>query len=380
MRSHVFNDLGLVKQAGRFVWLSVDTEKDASASFVEKFPVQSWPTLFIIDPSDQKVALKWVGSAGVPELEKLLSAGEGAVHGVASKLEQQLAAADGLFGQGKPRQAAEAYAAVVEQAPLDWPNRPRAIESLVFAWQNARDRQRCAETALQYAPSLPRTSSLANVATTGLSCALTGTDKQPWREEAIAGLESINREALLIENLLADDRSGIYEALINAREVNKDKAAVQTLAIEWNRFLEREAAKATTAEARAAFDPHRLVVALRLNQVERMIEPLKASERGLPWDYNPPARLAVVYRELGRYGEALAAIDRALARAYGPRKLRLFDSKVLILTKKGDVATARRTLEEALQFASTIPSQQVPTSMVQKMRSDLEKLDHLTKS
>ena len=48
---------------------------------------------------------------------------------------------------------------------------------------------------------------------------------------------------------------------------------------------------------------------------------LQASERDLPDDYNPPARLATAYKAMRRWDEALAASDRALAKAYGPRKL-----------------------------------------------------------
>ena len=47
---------------------------------------------------------------------------------------------------------------------------------------------------------------------------------------------------------------------------------------------------------------------------------LKESEKRLPSDYNPPARLARVYLTVGRYADGIAATDRALELAYGPRK------------------------------------------------------------
>ena len=49
LRAYVFTDAALAKQAGRFVWLSIDTEKDRNAPFLAKFPVDVWPTLMVID-------------------------------------------------------------------------------------------------------------------------------------------------------------------------------------------------------------------------------------------------------------------------------------------------------------------------------------------
>ena len=48
---------------------------------------------------------------------------------------------------------------------------------------------------------------------------------------------------------------------------------------------------------------------------------LEQSEKDFPNDYNPPARLALAYKAMKQYDEALAASDRALAKVYGPRKI-----------------------------------------------------------
>ncbi|HTB74040.1 MAG TPA: tetratricopeptide repeat protein, partial [Polyangiaceae bacterium] len=79
------------------------------------------------------------------------------------------------------------------------------------------------------------------------------------------------------------------------------------------------------------------------------------SERDFPGDYNPPARLGKVYFDLKRYDDAVAALERALTRAYGPRKLRLWSLEADVLVAKGDRAGARRALESALDFAATVP-------------------------
>ena len=63
MRATVLRDPALVKMAGRFVWLEIDTEKEGNAAFLEKFPIEVWPTFLVIDPATEKPVLKWLGTA-----------------------------------------------------------------------------------------------------------------------------------------------------------------------------------------------------------------------------------------------------------------------------------------------------------------------------
>ena len=85
---------------------------------------------------------------------------------------------------------------------------------------------------------------------------------------------------------------------------------------------------------------------------------LQRSEKDFPKDYNPPARLALVYLKLKRYDDALAASDRALALVYGPRKLRVFAVRADIQAAMGNAAAARKTLEDALAYAEALPEGQ----------------------
>ena len=71
MRAFVFTDKALAKHAGQFVWLSIDTEKSGNAAFAAKYPVRVWPSLFVIDPEKETIALRWAGGATVGQLEKL---------------------------------------------------------------------------------------------------------------------------------------------------------------------------------------------------------------------------------------------------------------------------------------------------------------------
>src|SRR5471032_882858 len=101
MRAFVFTDKALGRDAGRFVWLSIDTEKATNNEFLRKFPVQVWPSFYVINPSTEKVSLRWVGGATVPQLHKLFDDGERAVRGKERGVAGTLARADKFYGEGK---------------------------------------------------------------------------------------------------------------------------------------------------------------------------------------------------------------------------------------------------------------------------------------
>ena len=101
---------------------------------------------------------------------------------------------------------------------------------------------------------------------------------------------------------------------------------------------------------------------------------LEASERDLPGDYNPPARLAATYKALKRWDEALAASDRALERAYGPRTLGILSTRADIFSGKGDKEAARRTLEQALATAEALPPGQRSEGAINNLKKKLETL------
>jgi len=61
---------------------------------------------------------------------------------------------------------------------------------------------------------------------------------------------------------------------------------------------------------------------------------------------------------MGKYDEALAAIDRALAKSYGPRRIGQFRTRADILVAKGDKEGARQTLQQAIEYAKSLPSGQ----------------------
>ena len=372
MRATVLGDPALAKHAGRFAWLSIDAENARNAAFTDRVALDGYPTFLVIDAATEQVALRWYGSLTVEQFERLLDDGERAVAASGpSPAESALARADRLGAEKKFVEAARGYAEALRLAPDGWVRRGRAVESLIFSLRKADDLEGCASVSRQEAPRLERGPSFANSAATGLSCALDGPEDAPWRAGALAALEPLVRESLTLEDVLADDRSGCYEMLVNFRKERDDEAGAKELAETWLSFLEAEAGKAADPETRAAFDSHRVAAALALGDPARSVPALLASERDLPEDYNPPARLAVLYRELGRFEEALAATERGLARAYGPRKLRIYDTRADVFMKMGDATAAKRTIEEALRYAAELPASQQPDRLIEQLKKKI---------
>jgi tetratricopeptide (TPR) repeat protein len=374
MRAFVLTDASLERRAGQFVWLAIDTEKPENAAFKRKFPVEALPTFLVLDPKTETAALRWVGSATVPQLNKLLDDGRLAVRGTGRGVDQTLARADRFYGDGKYKEAASGYREALAAAPKGWPRYGRTVESLLYALDRTDEKMACARLALEAYPKLAGTPSGANVAASGLGCALGVKKETPGRADLVAELRAHTLSELQKPSagISADDISSIYEALSDEREDAGDDAGRIRFLEERSAFLDREAAKATTPEQRAVFDSHRLGVALALGRPEKAIPMLEQSERDFPDDYNPPARLAAAYKAMKRWDEALAASDRALSKAYGPRKLLILQNRAEILAGKGDTAGARATLEQAITLAESLPEGQRSERTIAALRKKLE--------
>jgi hypothetical protein len=371
MRAFVFTDQALTRQAGRFVWLSIDTEKEKNASFVERFPVDALPSSLIIDAPTEAAVLRWVGAATVSQLLKILDDGVQAAKGKPGEgVEGALAEADRRSGEGKKAEAAGAYRRALALAPADWPPYRRVAESLVVALQMVNDAEGCARAALEHLPKLGRSTAGGSVAGAGLSCALDLPVENADRKDLVSQLEkacmAVVDDAEI--EMAADDRSAVFMTLIRARGDAKDEPGKVALQERWARFLEDAAAGARDAEGRAVFDSHRLSAYLALGQPEKAVSMLEASERDLPSDYNPPARLATAYKAMKRYDQAIAASDRALAKAYGARKVSILASRADIFEAAGDKAGAREALGQAITTARALPG----SGMERRVRS-LEK-------
>ena len=73
-----------------------------------------------------------------------------------------------------------------------------------------------------------------------------------------------------------------------------------------------------------------------------------------------------------KWDEALAASDRALARVYGPRKIGIYRTRAEIYIGKGDKESARKTIEEAIRYAESLPEPQRSDATIASLKKRLE--------
>jgi tetratricopeptide (TPR) repeat protein len=384
MKAYVFTDKALTSRAGQFVWLAIDTEKALNAPVLLKYPVGAWPSFYIVDPRNETMLVRWTGGGTVEQMATLLDAGRAAwkppntAGGTAARDPRAaaLASADKLNGEAKYAEAATAYGALLAQAPQEWKDFARVVDAYLFSLTKADKGRECAEASLRYYPRVAGTSSAMSVSAMGIDCAVELEKDIPERAQLVAEAEKNGRAALADPRVkvAVDDRSGLYISLISAREDAGDADGKKALAADWVKLLEEAAAKAPNPDARAVFDAHRLSAYLEIAEPQRAVPMLEASERDLPKDYNPPARLAVAYKEMKDYGKALAASDRALAKVYGPRRLQVWRVRADIYEAQGDSAAAQKALRQAIGEAEALPQGQRPDRTIAAFKQRLEKL------
>jgi tetratricopeptide (TPR) repeat protein len=370
MRAFVFTDPALTRQAGRYVWLSLDTEKAKNAALRKRLQVNALPSFFVLDPASGNVVFRWVGGATVPQVQHLLDEGEArvAVRGPGGGWQAALVRADSLYGAAEYAGAATAYQEVLAASSRlgldsvkEFADRQgRAVTSLLYAYTEIDSTTPAAELAAEMLPRYRHTDLAASIAGSGLDAAVGMPKDHPRRAMLLDSLDRAAREIVADRTLgmAADDVSGLFISLVDARDAAGDSVGRHAMAEQWAAYLEGEAGRAKTPEQRAVFDSHRLSAYLQLEQPERAIPMLQASEHDLPNDYNPPARLATAYKAMKHWDDALAASDRALAKAYGPRRLLVLQTRADIYAGKGDRAGARHTIEQAIAEAKAFPEGQ----------------------
>src|SRR5262245_1560487 len=275
MRAFVFTDSALVGQAGRFVWLELDTEKARNAAVRKRLNIPALPSFFVLDPADGRVALRWTGGATVPQLQKILDDGAKAVAAKGSRdpAELALARADSAYAAADYAAAAREYRRALATAPPSWNPYGRVIESLLYSLQSIDSCEAVTRVAAEAWPKLARSSSSANLAASGLSCAIELPKEHPQRATTIATFEKASRAvaADMTLPIAADDRSAVYGTLVDLADDRGDSTASRSAAEAWASYLEGEAARAKTPDQRVVFDPHRLSAYLAAGEPERAL-------------------------------------------------------------------------------------------------------------
>ncbi|HLJ73984.1 MAG TPA: hypothetical protein VKU62_05325, partial [Thermoanaerobaculia bacterium] len=182
------------------------------------------------------------------------------------------------------------------------------------AWQLANEKKWEAVTSLATAeaPRMKRGEMRARVILAGMWGANERKD-----ERALKTLEPLAAHAALEDAILRDHRFQIYQQLMVAADARGDKATVRQWGDRWLHEIDLTTPK--DDDERSALDIARRDAADLMNDPQRVIPALAASERAMPSNYNASLRLAEMYLDARMYRDAVAAADRGLARTPGPK-------------------------------------------------------------
>ena len=373
MRATLAN-AALMRYAGRFVWLELDFDNPINQPFMASHGVSFTPTLFVLNPGDDRATATKFGGLTLSELRLFLERGErGVKEKVSGPADVALARGEEMVGRGQLKDAVTAYREALKLAPPGWPEQNRVIVLLTRTLQQTRDFQACAELTATHAPTMPRESFFAFIALAGLRCSLAG-GRAPWAETARKVIEPLAVEAVTLPSTLRDDRFQIYQQFMWIAQLSGDKDKVALWGERW--LKEIEATTAADDDERSALDIARVDAASLMDKPDRVLPALIASERAMPTNYSASMRVADMETAAKRYDEALAACERGLAHVTGPLgQVWIMKIKAEALLGTGDKNTARKVLEEALKVAQTIGNERLRANNVRSVTQSLAEID-----
>ncbi|WP_437790468.1 thioredoxin family protein [Sorangium sp. So ce693] len=382
MKHYVLTDPSLRPLADRVVFADVDTDRPESAPFLERHEVTVWPTFFVLEPAAGEVIGLWRGAASVEELRELI---RDALLAMDSKAASALPADDPnrllveakrAHSAGDHAAAVSAYRRALARGGEAWPRRSEALLGLLAALYRKKDAAACVELGSAHVGEVKGAALPADFASVLLSCAAAlpgGKAQRAAREAAVARLRSI--VASPPADASADDRADAWGLLAEGLEALGDAGGARAASESKLAVLERAAKEAKTPEAAAAYDYGRAMAYVALGRGEEAIVMLSQREAQMPASYEPPARLAQVLHAMGREAEALAAVERAIGRAYGPRRLRYLKLRAEIQQRLGRGAEQVATLREEVAGYEALPKGHASQAALDDARRRLDEAE-----
>ncbi|MEZ4312222.1 MAG: thioredoxin family protein [Polyangiaceae bacterium] len=364
MKSYVLNEPALRPLASRVVFAAIDSDRPSSARFLESHKVNVWPTFFVIDPTNDVVAGAWPGSASLSEMRAFIEDGVATIDAMrAGTLAEGsplrlVAEARAAQAGGDPAKAAALFERAAGGLAADHPRRSEVRMGWIFALYAAKEPARCAEVGRAHVAEVKGAAVPADFSSFLIACAekLPDAEKGPAMAAAIERLRQVTGSPS--PEAAADDRADAWGILAEALEATGDEKGARAALETKLSILEKAAAAAPSPEVAATYDYARAGTYVALGQGEKAIAMLEERERQMPGSYEPPARLSGVLFKMGRSAEAKAAIDRAIGKAYGPRKLGYLRLRASIAEKLGDTAGVVATLREEVQGWEALPAGQ----------------------
>ena len=339
MKNFTLKEAPLRRVAGTHTWLSLDYDLPANAAFFSKFEINAFPTFMVIDPATDEVVSRWLGSGTAEQMAAFFASARKAAADPVAVGQRALAAGD-------HDKAIEVFESALSKK-LPKKTLTRMLSGYVEAlWK--KDKRRCAERGLDDLDWTDDTAPGIDFVAMVSYCAA-GIEDEALKKKVMTRVRERLEKAAANPALplSADDQSSLYGALMEAYETTGDEAKANKALEDRTRILEKAAAEAATPEARSTFDAHRLGCYLRLKRYDDAEKMLLASQGAMPKDFNHPWRLAVLYDKQGKTAMGLAAIERALKRGYGPRRVRLYSAKIRLQIAANQKNEAKKTVAQA---------------------------------
>lgn len=369
MRSFVLPDAGLRGVKDSVTWLSIETEQEKNRAFVEKFPAEGLPTFLIVDPDDEQILGRWLGSGSTNEMRGFVEAGVAAYRAKRGGPAQSEAARLQRMGdvaaiKGDVAASAGAYRKAAELTPKSDSLRSVRLDLLAGALSHAHadGQAACVELGNAELDEMPANAVGADFAATVAGCAQgrVETKKDDLKAKGLLGRATARLVAMTNDPsapFSVDDRSDVQASLAELQKEQGDEKASEATLRKREKLLEDAAAKAPDAETAATFDAHRTDCYVALHELDKAEQMLGEREKQLPDDYNPPARLARVLLEGKKFALAETQVDRALAlMTTGPRRVGILGLKARILAAQGKPTES--VLREQLSVLRALPSPQ----------------------
>ncbi len=382
MQTTVFVDPAMAANKDKFVFASLDTDKETNAAALAKLSISAWPTFYVVHSADESVLARFVGAATTEQFQDFLDAGARALAGGAAGGDAHLLGAERALALKNYDVAAQELTAALAAAPPDWTRRPDALVSLALTEQKQKAYDACVQLAEQHLDETGNAAAATDFIVNVSPCteAIAKTDAP-----RIAKLRE--REAVRLGKLVddpaaplsVDDRS---DAMANLRELDDllgkhDDA--KAVAQRQKKLLDDAAAKAPTPLAAMTYNWPRAEVYTYLGVPLELVPALEKSAKDLPTEYDPRARLGWIYLQAGKLDEAARWTDQALALVYGPRKARLLAQRAEIANKQHDVARETQLRKDLVTLWETMPAGQANPEALAKAKEQLAALQTAAK-
>ncbi len=375
MRTFVLEDASLPQS---FVRFSFDIEKEQNAAASAAFPTHVLPTFFVVDPSDGSVHGRWEGAGSVQQMRAFLTDATRSIEQAhAGSLDANNPRALLLAGhravlKSDYAEAEKQFARALAAAPANWDHLPEAALGLISAQKHDA---RCLDTAEKYLGTLGESSVMIDFSSIALDCTEQSHDAARVKKIRSAIAPRVAQACSDTNALLSpDDRADGFHVVWEALEMLGDHKGAQDAARSRLAVIMKAVAARPDPEIATTFDGARMETLEFLGRGAEAAQFLEAQEKALPNDYNPAHRLAHVYFKLGKNAEALAAIDRAIAKGYGARKGLMYRLKADILMAMGKRPEARAALEAQLALYRSLPDAQKKPGFERTVQEAIDKL------